>query len=104
MSAPGAGEYQARKWQIVTDHLGYENVYETNEDGGPGDLVAEAYGDARLIAASPALYEVAEDAVAIFDVAIDLWNETYPDEQDEVITDLQRRFREALALARGEAA
>lgn len=41
--------------------------------------------------------DVAKDAIEILDVAIDLWNSHYDDEPDEVFTDLQRRFRAALA-------
>jgi hypothetical protein len=55
--------------------------------------------DARLIAAAPELLEPAQDAIAILDVAIDLWNETYPDEPDEVFTGLQLRFHAAIAKA-----
>ena len=39
----------------------------------------------------------AKDAIEILDVAIDLWNGCYPDEPDEIFTDLQRRFREQVA-------
>lgn len=55
--------------------------------------------NARLIAAAPDLVAPAQDAVAILDVAIDLWNSVHPDEPDEVFTDLQRRFRAAIAKA-----
>lgn len=48
MSAPlivATGEYQPLAWQIVTDDLGYQSIHETDEDGNPGDLIAEVNGD-----------------------------------------------------------
>lgn len=53
-----------------------------------GDLLGEALG-------------ISKDAIDILDVAIDLWNSRYPDEPDEVLTDLQRRCRAVLAKAGG---
>jgi hypothetical protein len=50
------GEYEPLKWQLVRDSLGYGEIYETNEDGGPGDLVASVYADhEHLIANAPRL-------------------------------------------------
>lgn len=52
----GTGKYEPFVWQIVKDRLGYDSVHETNEDGGPGDIVCDVYGDhASLIEAAPAL-------------------------------------------------
>lgn len=41
------------------------------------------------------LTEIASDSVEILQVAIDNWNDLYPDEPDEIITDLQSRCRAA---------
>ncbi|HET9511821.1 MAG TPA: hypothetical protein VFO80_11795 [Sphingomonas sp.] len=60
---------------------------------------AETYSNARLIAAAPDLLEVAQDSVEILDVAIEQWNERYPREPDEVLTDLRRRFVAAIHKA-----
>ncbi len=60
------GEYQSDVWQIVTDTLGYESIYETNEDGGPGDLVAHVFGDnAALIVAAPRLRKALQSLLVI---------------------------------------
>ena len=56
MIAPATGEYQQLQWQLVHDSLGYGEIYETAEDGGPGDLVASVFSDhEHLIAAAPDL-------------------------------------------------
>lgn len=61
VTAAGQGEYRADLWQVAADKLGHQSIYETNEDGGPGDLVAQVYGDrAALIAATPELLEELE--------------------------------------------
>lgn len=73
-------------------HSSFQKV-RTDED--------ELRANARLMAAAPDLLEPAQDAIAILDVAIDLWNTSYPDEPDEVLTDLQSRFRAAIARATG---
>jgi hypothetical protein len=50
------GEYQPLVWQIVTDAKGFQSIHETNEDGQPGDLVANIFGDhAALLLAAPRL-------------------------------------------------
>ena len=52
----GTGEYRPDVWQVVVDQLGYESVYETDEDGRPGDLVAHVYGDnVALVTSAPRL-------------------------------------------------
>ena len=52
----GTGEYQPDAWQVVVDHLGYESIHETDEDGSPGDLVAHVYGDnVALVSSAPRL-------------------------------------------------
>lgn len=101
MSAPGTSEYQARKWQIVEEELGYENIYETNEDGQPGDLVASVYGDnAHLIAASPALYDALVEAREdILRLANARWSEV--EASDAEMVDY---IDVVLAQARGEKA
>ncbi len=48
--------YDPLKWQIVTDDNGFYCLHETDEDGRPGDLVAELYGDhSALIVSAPRL-------------------------------------------------
>ena len=50
------GRYQPLVWQIVTDELGYDSIHETDEDGKPGDLVADVFGDhANLLVSAPRL-------------------------------------------------
>ncbi|MHA0335798.1 hypothetical protein [Sphingomonas aquatilis] len=50
------GHYQPLAWQIVTDELGYGSIHETDEDGKPGDLVADVFGDhANLLVSAPRL-------------------------------------------------
>lgn len=51
------GKYEPLSWQVVTDAKGFEAIHETNEDGGPGDLVAHVFSDhASLISAAPDLF------------------------------------------------
>lgn len=57
MSAPrtvATGEYQPLAWQIVTDGLGYQSIHETDEDGNPGDIVAEVNSDHIMLLANAA--------------------------------------------------
>lgn len=62
----GSGEYEPLKWQLVRDDLGYGEIYETNEDGGPGDLVAHVFGDhEHLIATAPRLRSALIQLLAI---------------------------------------
>jgi hypothetical protein len=62
----GTGAYEPLKWQLVRDSLGYGEVYETNEDGGTGDLVASVYSDhEHLIANAPRLRSVLIQLLAI---------------------------------------
>lgn len=50
-------------WQIKIDALGYSSIYGTNEDGGPGDLVAHIYADdEHLVSAAPDLRDAAFEA------------------------------------------
>lgn len=79
----------------------------------PADSIAMATADCkrlqagytaaekRIRDAAPELVNAAQDAIEILDVAIDLWNSSYPDEPDEVFTDLQDRFCAALSKALG---
>jgi len=61
-----SGEYEPLKWQLVRDDLGYGEIYETNEDGWPGDLVAHVFGDhEHLIATAPRLHSVLIQLIAI---------------------------------------
>jgi hypothetical protein len=75
----------------------------TDPFGGLWRSGKELEANAELIAAAPDLLAPAQDAIAILDVAIDLWNSSYPDEEDEVFSDLQARFRAAIAKATGAA-
>lgn len=60
------GKYEPLVWQIVTDPKGFQSVHETDEDGGPGDLVCNVYGDhASLIEAAPALRKALMSLLAI---------------------------------------
>lgn len=63
----GTGEYQPMAWQIVSDASGL-SVHETDEDGKPGDLVADVWGGhSALIAAAPDLLQAAKTALNIAD-------------------------------------
>lgn len=66
------GWYRADVWQFVISELGFEYIHETNEDGGPGDLVAEVYGDnASLIVAAPVMLAALRRVVSDCQFAID---------------------------------
>lgn len=67
MTAPVAtGEYQPLVWQIVTDANGFGSIYETNEDGNPGDLVADVFGDhGALLVSAPRLRAALMQLLAI---------------------------------------
>lgn len=61
----------------------------------------ERIANARIIALTPELLELAEDSIEILDAAIDLWNLAHPAEPDEVLTCLKRRAVELVARANG---
>lgn len=51
-----SGEYRPLAWQVKEDSFGYPSVYETNENGGAGDLVCHAFSNhVDLIARAPDL-------------------------------------------------
>lgn len=60
------GKYEPLHWQVVTDAQGFESIYETDEDGRPGDLVASVFGDnATLLVAAPRLRSALTQLLAI---------------------------------------
>lgn len=67
ISGEGVGQYQPLVWQIVTDKLGYPSIYETDEDGKPGDLVADVFGEhANLMVSAPDLLAALVAAEGLF--------------------------------------
>jgi hypothetical protein len=61
-----SSEYEPLKWQLVRDDLGYGSIYETDEDGRPGDLVAHVFGDhEHLIGTAPRLRSALIQLLAI---------------------------------------
>jgi hypothetical protein len=91
----GNGIYRADGWQIVTDDLGYDSIHETNENGGPGDLVCDVFGDSKrsdLIAAAPDLYAALSDLIPHVWVA----------EGDDALAAKLESARDALLKATGK--
>lgn len=70
VSAPAAtGDYEPLVWQPVFDAKGFGSIHETDEDGAPGDLIAEVFHSDHfnLMLAAPTLLSALEAWVAAKD-------------------------------------
>lgn len=64
------GEYEPLVWQIITGKQGYVSLHETDEDGNPGDLIAQVcnHDHLKLLAAAPDLLSALQSAVGAMEV------------------------------------
>lgn len=87
------GKYQPLVWQIVTDELGYGSIHETDEDGKPGDLVADVFGDhASLLLSAPRLRFALIDLLAIAGTPI-------TERQQAIFAEARRAIRDSIPEA-----
>lgn len=82
----GTGNYEPMVWQIITDAKGFESIHETDEDGRPGDLVADVFGDsAALVVNAPRLRRALLQLLAVAGTPLTEKQQSVFDEAREVL-------------------